>query len=70
MARERIGARQTKDGPWVVKVTRYSRAIIKVWESLLPYKDMYYIRFKYDRKSRKYLKIDINYPLIRILSLD
>lgn len=70
MARERIEARQTKDGPWVVKVTGYSRVLSKVWEALTPYKDMYYVRLRYDRKLHMYVRVDINYPTIRTLNLE
>jgi hypothetical protein len=31
---------------------------------------MYYVRLRYDRKSRKYVRVDINYPLIRTLNLE
>ena len=70
MARERIEARQTKYGPSVVNVTGYTRVMSKVWDALLPYKDMYYTRLKYDRKLRQYVAIDTNYPLIKTLNLD
>ena len=70
LARERIEAHQTKYGPAVITVTGYSSVMSKVWGALLPYKDMYYVRLKYDRKSHKYVRVDINYPLIRTLSLE
>jgi hypothetical protein len=70
MARERIEARPTKIGPSVFTVTGYTRVVSKVWDALLAYKDMYYVRLKYDRKLRQYVKIDTNYPPIKTLSLD
>lgn len=70
LARERIEARQTKHGSWVFKVTGYSRVMSKVWDALIPYKDMYYVRLKYDRRLCRYVRVDINYPPIRTLNLE